>query len=886
MSDTHPAVIRLADYRPPNFLVAKVELHVELHECDTRVRARLELRRNPGADDVQAPLRLDGRRLHLLRLWLDGESLPAARYTVDDEGLTIFAVPDCCVLETESAIDPRGNTALEGLYLSGGMYCTQCEPEGFRKITWYIDRPDVLARFTTTIVAPADLPVLLANGNCIEAGRRGDGRHYVVWEDPFPKPAYLFALVAGRLAELSADAVTASGRSVRLRLFVEEKNRDKGDFALKALEQARRWDEERYGLEYDLDQYMVVAVEDFNMGAMENKGLNIFNARYVLARPDTATDADYQAIEGVIAHEYFHNWTGNRVTCRDWFQLSLKEGLTVFRDQQFSADRMGAAVKRIRDVQGLRSGQFPEDHGPLAHPVRPASYVEINNFYTATVYNKGAEVVRMFHTLLGWEMFHAGVQKYLADHDGTAATIEDFVAAMEAVSGRDFSQFYRWYDQAGTPVVAVSGEYDAGRRQYVLNVTQSCPPTPGQPEKEPFLIPLAVGLLGPDGKPLPLRLEGEMPENIPAPETRVLEVRRATERFVFTDLPAAPVPSLLRGFSAPVILEYDCDDEELGFLLAHDPDEFIRWEAGQQLMVRLVKRLVAGRKAGAEPVVDRRLAAAALRVLTDDSTDPALRALALTLPAENYLAEQFGVVDPEAIHFAREFLAGGLAAALKEPLLATYDTLIDPGHYEPSPAAIARRSLRNICLAYLSRLDDPRARSLAAVQYEEAANMTDMLAALSCLADGDHPARSAALASFYDRWRGDAQVVDKWFAVQAVSKRSDTLAAVRDLLDHPAFIRGNPNRVRALLGIFSQQNPARFHAADGGGYALLADQVLLLENANPQLAARLVQSLVRWQRLEPGRGARMRRELERVSAHPGLSRDVYEICARGLGREL
>ncbi|TRO83200.1 aminopeptidase N [Trichloromonas acetexigens] len=881
MSDSQPREVRLKDYVPPTYLVDTVDLHFDLDDARTLVTAALKLRRNPDAATTDPVLTLFGRDLELLSLRLDGRELGEGDYRILGENLSIAGVPDTFSLQIETVIHPRENTSLEGLYTSSGNFCTQCEPEGFRKITWFPDRPDVLARYTVTLVAEyARYPVLLANGNLVEAGKLPDGRHFARWDDPFPKPSYLFALVAGDLVEIADRFTTASGREVALRLYVEARNRAKCEHAMASLKKAMAWDEQVYGLEYDLDIYMIVAVDDFNMGAMENKGLNVFNSKYVLARPETATDADYQGIEGVIGHEYFHNWTGNRVTCRDWFQLSLKEGLTVFRDQQFSADMGSAAVKRIEDVRILRNSQFPEDAGPMAHPVRPASYVEINNFYTATVYNKGAEVIRMYHTLLGPERFRQGLRLYLERHDGQAATTDDFLRAMAEAGGIDLTQFQRWYEQAGTPELQVESAYDAATRTFDLTVRQSCPATPGQPLKEPFHIPLAAGLLGPDGRDLPLRLEGETAPAVAG--TRVLELRHATETFRFVDLKERPVPSLLRGFSAPVRLRGDWLQADLALRMAHDSDPFNRWEAGQQLACDLLLRQVTAIGDGREEAFDSSFVAAFRAALNDAESDPALLALALTLPTETYLGEQLEVIDPAAIHQARESLRRHLGEELRDDFFQGYRRCRDAGPYRPEPAAIGRRSLKNLCLAYLMSREDADSLSLCLEQFEAADNMTDVLAALGCLANSTDPRREKALPRFREQWADDPLVLDKWFLLQATSRRPEALDEVRRLMADSAFNIRNPNKVRALIGAFCQGNPARFHAADGEGYRFCADQVLAIDPFNPQVAARLLGALSRWRRYDGARQGLMRKELERILAAEGLSPDCYEIAAKSL----
>lgn len=869
---TQPRTVHRRDYTPPSYLVDTVVLEFELDEQETIVRSELAMRRN---GDHREPLRLDGQQLELITLALNGEPLPPEAYQVDGRGLTIAEVPEHFRLQVTTRIHPHLNTALEGLYKSGGMFCTQCEAEGFRRITYYPDRPDVMARFRTKIIADrVRYPVLLSNGNPIERGELDDDRHYVVWEDPFPKPAYLFAMVAGDLACNRDSFITASGREVALEIYVEPQNLARTGHAMESLKRAMRWDEDTYGLEYDLDIYMIVAVGDFNMGAMENKGLNIFNTQYVLADPDTATDTDFDNVLAVIGHEYFHNWTGNRVTCRDWFQLSLKEGLTVFREQQFAADMGSAAVKRIEDVRILRAQQFPEDAGPMAHPVRPDSYVEINNFYTATIYNKGAEVIRMYHTLLGADGFRRGLELYLQRHDGQAVTCDDFLAAMADANGRDLTQFGRWYAQAGTPVLDVSDDYDAGTRRYTLTVRQSCPPTPGQPDKQPFHIPLRMGLLDDTGQPLPLRLAGETES---AGTERVLELTEVEQSFVFEDLPVRPLPSLLRGFSAPVQLNYPYTDAQLAFLLAHDEDPFNRWEAGQRLMTRLL----LARLEAPEAAVPAALREAFRTTLEDTRLDPAFVAEALTLPSESYLGEQLEVIDPGAIHAARNGLRRGLGTALADLWLQVYLRNDGAGGDDQEAAAGCRR-LKNLALSYLMASGSDEAAELTARQFIQADNMTDRLAALSLLADTERPAADEALQSFYQHWQNEPLVVDKWFRVQALSTRADTLARVRALTAHPAFELHNPNKVRALIGAFCHNNPARFHDPSGAGYAFLADYVLQLDGINPQIAARLAGGLSRWRRYEPGRRQLMREQLVRISAAPSLSPDVYEVATRSL----
>jgi len=854
MREPQPQTIHLKDYAPPAFLAERVELDVDIREDHALIHARLALRRNPAATDPAAALELDGDELELLTLSVDGVTPRGNGYAVTPERLTVYDVPQAFTLETVSRIAPHKNTKLEGLYGTKNGFVTQCEAQGFRRITWFIDRPDVMARYVTTIHADkASHPVLLANGNLVAAEDEPGGRHRARFEDPFPKPSYLFAMVAAKLEVLEDVFETRSGRKAKLGVYVEPGRLDQAEWAMACLKRAMKWDEVRFGLELDLEQYKIVAVGDFNSGAMENKGLNIFNAKYVLARPDTATDTDFLNIDRVVAHEYCHNWTGNRVTCRDWFQLSLKEGLTVFRDQEYGADLYSRGVARIQEVRMLRAAQFAEDAGPMAHPVRPQSYMEIRNFYTVTVYEKGAELVRMQHTLLGEERFQKGMQLYFRRHDGQAVTCDDFVAAMADASGVDLGQFKRWYDIAGTPLLECSGAYDAVKKRFALSVRQSMNP--------PFHVPLAVGLLGPKG------------EELLAEGTRVLSVTESEQRFVFENVPAAPVPSLLRGFSAPVNLEYDYREEELVHLMAHDSDPFNRWEAGQRLATTIILE-----KDG-EP--SRAFVEACARVLADASTDPAFAAEALTLPSEPFLAEQMATVDPDALHAARNRLRRGLAEALNKDLLAAYEALRVPGPYTPDAASAGKRALRNLALGLLMELDDAAIRKTCVAQFERADNMTDAMAALAALANCDCAERAPALEAFHARWKDDALVLDKWLAVQAASRLPGTLARVSELLAHPAFDLKVPNKVYALIRSFSA-NHVRFHAADGAGYAFLAERVLELDKLNPQVAARLARSFDRWKRFDAGRQTHARRELERIRDAEGLSRDLAEIVTKAL----
>ena len=879
--DKPPLPTRLADYRPPDFLIDQVELEFDLADTETRVQSHLVLRRNPAAQTPAAPLRLDGEELQLAAIGLDGRPLAPSDYNIEPDGaLVIPKVPDAFALDIATHIHPERNTQLSGLYTSGGNYCTQCEAEGFRRITDFLDRPDVMSRYSVTIRADkARFPILLSNGNPSDSGDLPDGRHRAKWVDPHPKPSYLFALVAGDLVAVRDQFTTRSGRTVPLAIWVRRGDEDKCGHAMESLKKAMRWDEETFGLEYDLDVFNIVAVSDFNMGAMENKGLNIFNTRYVLAKPDTATDTDYQGIEAVIAHEYFHNWTGNRVTCRDWFQLSLKEGLTVFRDQLFSADQGSAAVSRIDNVRVLRALQFTEDAGPLAHPVQPRSYLRIDNFYTPTVYNKGAEVIRMVHTLLGIEGFRRGMDVYIGKNDNHAATIEDFLAAMEEGNGVDLSGFRLWYRQAGTPEITVEDHYDPASRQYELTVSQTVPATPGQPEKQPMPVPLAMGLLGPNGDELPTRLDGESDAK---PGTRVLVADKERQVFCFADVAAPPVPSVLRNFSAPVKLQ-GVPLDRLKFLAIHDSDPVARWDAGQQVATRiLLDRIAAHQRGEPMPPLDADLIAARRETLAGSDRDPAFAAEALILPSELTLAEEIKIVDPDAIHIARKNARAEIALSLREILERAYRDLADPGVYKTDGRSIGRRALRNACLAYLAAGDASLGARLAKAQFDRAANMTDVLAALAVLVDIDCPERADALDAFYRRWEADPLVIDKWFALQARSSLPGTLEAVRALSTHAAYTRSNPNRVRALVGAFSQGNPLHFHARSGDGYAFLADEVLALDPGNPTLAARLVQPLGQWRRYDAARQGLMRAQLDRILATSGLSPNTYEMVSKSL----
>jgi|APFre7841882724_1041349.scaffolds.fasta_scaffold08495_2 aminopeptidase N len=880
MRDPAPTTIYLRDYTPPAFLVPAIDLDFAVHDDHVLVHARLRIERNAAGEDPRAPLVLDGDELELVAVVLDGRRLDTEAYVADTRRLLVRDVPDRFTLETTTYIRPQTNTRLMGLYASKDGLFTQCEPEGFRRITWFVDRPDVMSRYTTTIHADrARYPFLLSNGNPVDGGEEARGRHWVKWEDPFPKPSYLFAMVAGKLDVLRDTFVTRSGRTAQLAIFVEPGKLDQVAFAMQALKKSMKWDEEVFGLELDLDHFMIVAVGDFNMGAMENKGLNIFNTKYVLSRPDIATDADFHNIDRVVAHEYFHNWTGNRVTCRDWFQLSLKEGLTVFRDQEFSADMYSRPVQRIQEVRTLRAAQFAEDAGPMAHPVRPQSYMEIANFYTATVYEKGAEVVRMIHTLLGAERFRKGMDLYFARHDGQAVTCDDFVAAMADASGVDLTQFKRWYDQAGTPVVAARGNYDARARTYTLTLEQHTPPTPNQSDKLPLHIPLALGLVGGDGKDVAIRLEGDP---TPPAATRVLSFTQTRQTFRFVDVRVEPVPSIARGFSAPVIVRYDYSEDDLTHLMAHDSDAFNRWEAAQRLATKLILRDVEARRSGRSVPVPASFVTAFGRVLADGRRDPAFAAEALSLPAESYLAEQIEIVDPDALHESRNALLRRLAHALKSELGEAYHALAQREPYSPDAASSGRRALKNLALGYLMQLDDPGVVARCEWQLDNADNMTDALAALTAIANRDIGVRVGALERFYSKWKDEPLVVDKWLRVQATSQLPGTLAEVRRLAEHESFNIRNPNKVYALLAAFGYANHVRFHAADGSGYAFLAERVIELDPINPQVAARLARAFDRWKKFDFERQALAREALERIRDTPGLSKDVSEIVLRSL----
>jgi aminopeptidase N len=879
MKTDTPRPILLKDYRPPSYLIDSVSLDVALHRTRTRVRSRLKVRPNPAVAKP-GPLRLDGELMELESVRLDGRLLAAKDYARTEKELVIPAPgKGAFELETVTYCDPEANTALTGLYLSKGIYCTQCEAQGFRRIAYFLDRPDVLATYTVRIEADREeASALLSNGNPVERGTlSGGARHYAVWHDPHPKPCYLFALVGGNLASIASDFTTASGRRVDLRIYVEPGKESRCGWAMESLKRAMRWDEERFGREYDLDAFNIVAVSDFNMGAMENKGLNVFNDALVLASPETATDNDFLNIERVIAHEYFHNWTGNRITCRDWFQLCLKEGLTVFRDQEFGADMRSAAEQRIAEVRNLKARQFPEDAGPLAHPVRPSKYIEINNFYTATVYDKGAELVRMLQTLLGRDGFRKGMDLYFERHDGEAATVEDFVACFADASGRDLAQFMTWYSQAGTPELTCTLKYDAKAQTVELTLTQATAPTPGETRKKPQHIPVKLGLLDAEGRELDL---------VPASGERLadglVELRKKSEKVRFRGVPSAPVVSLLREFSAPVNLKVERSDTELAFLMAHDSDLFNRWQAAQDYAARVMTQAVATRAAGERAPQPKAFIDALARTLRDQSVAPGYLAQFLTLPSENDLARIIGRdVDPLAIHKAHKALRKAVATRLHATLAEAYQRMETRGPYSPAAEPAGRRALRNVALGYLAGRGKPDDVARAATHFAAARNLTDETAALAILAQINAPEREAALARFYERWKDDHLVIDRWFSCQAASPLAATLATVKRLTRHPLFSIKNPNKVRALIGVFAS-NPVNFNRPDGKGYDFVADRVLEIDAFNPQIAARLLSAFRAWKTLEPKRRALAKNTLQRVAKAKRLSNDVYEIVSKML----
>lgn len=870
-------IVRREEYTAFPWQIDEFRLNFEIDSKITTVQADIAVR-NISAGSGASEIVLQGKSLELVRVKLDGRDLNAGEYAVDADQMVIFSCPTECLISTEVRIRPRENTTLDGLYSSGDFLLTQCEAEGFRKITYFPDRPDVMTRYDVTVTANrSQFPVLLSNGNAVGSGEFEDGRHWARWVDPFRKPSYLFALVAGDLQYIEDHFTTRSGRKVTLRVYVEKKNIDKCDHAMASLVRSMKWDEDRFGLEYDLDIYNIVATDDFNMGAMENKSLNIFNSKFVLGRPETATDSDFQAIEGVIGHEYFHNWTGNRVTCRDWFQLTLKEGLTVFRDQEFTSDMQSRAVKRIQDVRDLRSRQFPEDDGPMSHPIRPDEFCEINNFYTMTVYQKGATIIRMFHTLLGEDGFQKGMKLYFERHDGQAVTCDDFLAAMADANGVNLDEFGKWYGQSGTPEVTVRTEYDAGNRNLTLHLGQRTPPTHDQALKQPLVIPFAMGLLSESGEQIPLRLAGD---DTPATFTRVLLLKEEQQTFVFEDIGHQPIPALLRNFSAPVKLVYAYTATELAVLMKHDPDAFVRWEAAQLLAQKEIMSNRQRLQDGDGMQLGPELTSAFEALLGDRSSDQALLAQAMMLPGEDYLADQMQVIDIDGIHAARKFVKRELAAHFSAQFETLYGDLNHGQAYDLTARAIAGRSLKNLCLSYLVELGT--GVNLALQQLSSSDNMTDTLAALSCLVRSGAVQAEAELELFAEKWQQDALVMDKWFALHATRPGAATVEKVAALLNHPAFSLTNPNKVRALIGAFAMSNPTGFHAATGAGYRFVADRVIELQRINPQIAARITSAFNHWKRYDPVRSRLMQAELQRIAATPELSSDVAEILHNAL----
>ncbi|OVE77759.1 aminopeptidase N [bacterium F16] len=878
MSTDTPRTIFLKDYTRPDYQITKTFLDFSIHDGSTRVKSRLECIADSTGGQPPRPLVLNGENMTLISVAINGNPLEDSAYTVAETTLTITCPPPEFTLEIEIEIQPETNKSCEGLYQSGDIFCTQNEPEGFRKITYFLDRSDVMSMFTTRIEADRTrFPVLLSNGNKTESGDLSGGRHFVTWEDPFCKPSYLFALVAGDLAMVDDVFTTRSGRTIPLQIFVDKGNEDRAQHSLNSLKSSMKWDEERFGLEYDLDIYMIVAVDSFNMGAMENKGLNIFNSRCALANPKTATDSDFQSVERVIAHEYFHNWTGNRITCRDWFQLTLKEGLTVFRDQEYSADTMSRPVHRIQTVASLRNSQFVEDGGPMAHPIKPASYIEINNFYTATVYNKGAEVIRMIQTLIGRETFRKGMDKYVELFDGQAVTTDDFIKAMEIASGLDLTQFREtWYTQAGTPVVDMSTEYDAVAQTYSITVKQSCRPTPECAQKKPYHMPIVLGLLDAQGMDMPLNLEGH---NGSVP---YLNVTQAEESFVFKGITEKPVPSLLRDFSAPVILNYDYTRDDLIFLLAHDNDPFNRYETGQRMGIIELERLITAYQQGQPMVADPSFIAALGAVLADNDLDDALKAEALALPTVTALVERMEICDFEAAWAARDYLREAVASTHESIFKAIYDSRISfDGDYSVAPSEVGKRALQNTALGYLIALEAEDYIIMAVNQFENANNMTDEMAAFTNLCQLDSQKHSLAIESFYQKWSNDSLVINKWFAVQASSKFSSVLDDVKCLAENPAFDATNPNKIRSLYSVYAA-NTRHFHMATGEGYEFIADKILEIDSFNPMIASGLALAFRKFANLDAVRQGLMRTQLERLLAKEGLSKDVFEIISKTL----
>jgi len=890
MTVAAPEAVLLKNYRKPDYLIHNVDLTFDLHEEHTHVFSRLDMVCCHQAETERRPLILNGEKLKLISLKVNGVVLEPSGYRVTAEALEITGLPDEFYLEIETEIEPQENKALEGLYKSGDIFCTQNESEGFRHITYYLDRPDVMAKFKTRIQADKlSYPILLSNGNPIDQGDLPEGRHFVTWQDPFMKPCYLFALVAGNLGMIEDCFRTGGGRNIDLRIYVDKGNEDRAAHAMDCLKKAMKWDEDVFGREYDLDIYMIVAVDSFNFGAMENKGLNIFNSQCLLASPKTATDRDFENILGVVGHEYFHNWTGNRITCRDWFQITLKEGLTIFRDQEFSADMTSRPVQRIADVGMIKDYQFVEDGGPNSHPIRPDSYIEINNFYTSTVYNKGSEVIRMIQTLIGKQAFRKGMDTYFELFDGQAVTTENFVQAMEEASGHDLTQFKNWYSQSGTPRLNVTMDYEADQQKVTLHMEQTCPATADQQEKQPFYFPVKLGLIGEDGKDLELRPSSGSDGFLRQEEWKedevsiVLALSEPKQTFEFEGIKARPVPSLLRGFSAPVKLEYDYSPEELSFLLAHDVDEVTRYDAGQRLAKHALRQKMAADKAGQSYVVPREVLDAYGRLLGDDGLDPAFRSLAFSVPSLANLIEDMAMCDYEGAHAAREFLLKELAATHETRLRELYARLHVKHDYQVDSESVGRRSLQNTCLSFLALLGKPDDLRILAEQYRQADNMTDKIVALALLCDTDSAERQSALDDFYQKWQSDFLVMNKWFVVQAYSRRPSVLDDVKALEKNPAFDITNPNKVRSLIGAYSH-NLVHFHDKSGEGYAFLTDKIIEIDKFNSGLAARLATSFEKYSRMDADRQELMRTALQRVLDTKPLSRGVYEIVSKTLGK--
>lgn len=875
-----PEITYLKNYLPPAFLCPEITLDVNIQADYTIITSTLVLQENPEYPRNNSTLELDYDELELLEAAIDGRTLNGQDYTLEDKKLIIHRPPKQFELTTTAKIYPDKNTQLMGFYRSQNGYFTQCEAEGFRRITYSLDRPDVMSRYTTTVRADkSSLPLLLSNGNVEASGDEENGRHWVRWRDPFPKPSYLFAMVAAELDEIHERFTTASGREVMLYVYVEPGKAEQAEFALESLQAAMRWDEQVFGLELDLDQYIIVAVSDFNMGAMENKGLNIFNTKYVLASPQTATDNDYMMLDRVVAHEYFHNWTGNRVTCRDWFQLSLKEGLTVFRDQQYGGDRYSEAVQRIQEVRALRTSQFPEDAGPMAHPVRPESFIEISNFYTATVYNKGAEVVRMIHTLIGAQKFRRGMDLYFERHDGQAVTTEDFVAAMQDASGVELDQFKRWYSQAGTPTVDVSDHYDKKSKRYALEFKQHTPPTIGQEIKAPFHIPIRLGLINSAGSEISLAGKLDAQQSI---VDNIYSLTENSATLIVDDIDERPTPSLLRGFSAPVKLNFTYSDEDLALLMAYDNDPFNQWEAGQRLSLKVILQAIADYRARREHKYSETFIDAFRVLLSNADKDPAFTAEALRLPNASYIAENLDEVDPEAIYMVTTALHQHLAEYHRALFRETLESNDIKEAYSPDPRSAGRRALANICLAYLMSNSDEDMANFCLTKLKTADNMTSASAALTVLVHSDSALREDALAFFYERWQHEALVLDKWFTVQASAPQADTLEVVNRLLAHKDFSMTNPNRVRSVIGVFCHANHRNFHAANGKGYEFAADQIIQLDPTNAQIAARMARCFDRWRKFDGVRQQHAERALTRIIDLPGLSKDTLEVVSRAL----